>query len=151
MDFILKQAVDLIFPKESLIRLNKTERDFQLVCTGLYTFLPELSFNKSTKLQLPSLDNHLHLILIEKKLTVKVAVKRLFYQNQHIIVSVPAAVPFSIDPTKRICDLKELISEKIPVQWDKHRLTINCKEYRDYQILYSIGLTNGDRVEIEAY
>lgn len=133
------------------MRQNKTDRDFQLICTGLYTFLPELSFNKSTKLQLPCLDDHLHLILIDKKITFKVMVKRLFYENQHIIVSAPAVVPFSIDPTKRIMDLKDQIAEKIPIQWSKHRLTINGKEFKDYQIIYTIGLDDGDRVEIEAY
>ena len=151
IDFLLKQAVDLIFTKEGLMRLNKTDRDFQLICTGLYTFSPEVSFNKSTKLQLPCLDDHLHLMLIDKRIMLKVMVKRLFYENQHIIVSAPALVPLSIDPTKRIGDLKDQIGGKIPIQWAKHRLTINGKEFRDYQIIYTLGLNDGDRVEIEAY
>lgn len=151
MDYILKQAVDLIFTKDTLFRKNKTERDFQLACPGLYTFSPEISFQKSTRLQLPTQNGDLHLVLIDKKITLKVLVKRLFYENQQIIVSLPSSIPFVIDPTKRILDLKEMISEKLPIKWSKHRLLVNGKEYKDFQMLHAVGIVDGDRVEVEAF
>ena len=151
MDFILKQAVELIITKEILINQNKTDRDYQLICTGLYTFLPELSFNKSAKLQLPPKDDHLHLILIDKKINLKIMFKRFFYENRPMILTTPILLPFAIDPTKSILDLKDQVRDIMPLQWSKHRLTINGKEYKDHQIIYTIGLNNDDRVEIEAF
>lgn len=88
------------------------------------------------------------LLLLPKFIDIKISVRNLNYDHEHIIVSVPAPIPLIVDPSLSVADLKELICKKIPVTWDRHKLIFHGKKLNDYQVLFNIGLLDGDRVEV---
>ncbi|RWS25587.1 hypothetical protein B4U80_13060 [Leptotrombidium deliense] len=119
---------------------------YQLVFASFHVLSAHESLNSFTT----HFPHDTHLILIPKVIHIKVTARKLYCDNEHVMVSVPKSVPFEIDPTITARELKQIIATKIPVDWNRHTLEYCGRQLIDSMILYVIGLSRNDKVDIIA-
>jgi hypothetical protein len=124
---------------------------FQLISIGTYRFELDANIRQSNRWFAPT-NQDLHFRLLPKRISVNLLL------NFNPVFSHPRSIDdlsrskwlsIQIDPTASIIELKQLVSELFPVNWNCCLISFRGLQLADHHLLFSVAIGNNDHLTID--